>query len=132
MSVEQWLKWLEQLHFKAIDMGLERIARVAHKLKLTNSTPFIFMVAGTNGKGSTAALLDQLLRHNGRTVGLYTSPHLTSFHERSVINGEPCDDSLLLKAFAAVESAREGVSLTYFEFTTLAAIWIFKQQSMDA
>jgi dihydrofolate synthase/folylpolyglutamate synthase len=136
MQLNDWLNRLERLHFKSIDMGLERIQAVAATLGLLNNstekTPFIFTVAGTNGKGSTVTVIDTILRHAGYQTGLYTSPHLVRFNERIQVNGAQCNDAALIQAFEAVNAARHGVSLTYFEFTTLAAIWLFQQQKLDA
>lgn len=132
MQLKDWLSRLERLHFKSIDMGLERIRAVADRLGLLSNTPFIFTVAGTNGKGSTVALLDAFLRNSGYRTGVYTSPHLVHFNERICIHGEECSDAELIHAFEVVESARGATSLTYFEFTTLAAIWLFKQAGLDA
>jgi dihydrofolate synthase / folylpolyglutamate synthase len=131
MQLEDWLNRLEKLHFKSIDMGLERIRVVAERLQLLSDTPFIFTIAGTNGKGSTVALINEFLRAGNHTTGVYTSPHLVRFNERVMINGCQCDDEQLVRAFAAVEAQRGDVSLTYFEFTTLAAIWLFKQENLD-
>lgn len=132
MQLNDWLGRLERLHFKSIDMGLERIRVVADRLDLLSETPFIFTVAGTNGKGSTVALLDAFLRNSGFKTGLYTSPHLVRFNERVCINGVECPDDDLISAFEAIEDGRGDISLTYFEFTTLAAIWLFKQAKLDA
>ncbi|MCP5015878.1 MAG: bifunctional tetrahydrofolate synthase/dihydrofolate synthase [Ketobacter sp.] len=132
MQLKDWLSRLERLHFKSIDMGLERIQAVAQRLDLISNTPFIFTVAGTNGKGSTVALIDQLLRQAGYSTGLYTSPHLIDFNERVCVNGVQSTDEQLISAFEAVEAGRGAISLTYFEFTTLAAIWLFRQQKLDA
>ena len=132
MLLDDWLRRLERLHFKSIDMGLERIRAVADRLDLLSKTPFIFTVAGTNGKGSTVALLDAFLRNSGYTTGVYTSPHLIRFNERVCINGAECTDQQLVEAFAAVEAGRGDTSLTYFEFTTLAAIWLFSRSGLDA
>lgn len=132
MQLEDWLNRLERLHFKAIDMGLERIRAVADRLDLINAAPFIFTVAGTNGKGSTVALIDQTLRQAGYRTGVYTSPHLVHFNERVCIHGKQCSDAELIAAFEAVEAGRGDTGLTYFEFTTLAAIWLFRQAGLDA
>ena len=132
MQLSDWLGRLERLHFKSIDMGLERIRAVAERLELVSDTPFVFTVAGTNGKGSTVALLDAFLRNSGFKTGLYTSPHLVRFNERVAINGVECSDHQLISAFEAVDAGRGDISLTYFEFTTLAAIWLFKQAKLDA
>ncbi|HVL02411.1 MAG TPA: bifunctional tetrahydrofolate synthase/dihydrofolate synthase [Dongiaceae bacterium] len=132
LSLGQWLQRLERLHFKAIDMGLERVSQVAQALNLYAGLPFIFTVGGTNGKGSTVAFLESILRAGGYSVGAYTSPHLIQFNERVRVNGIDVSDAQLVSAFEQVEQARGGVSLTYFEFTTLAALLIFKQAKLDA
>ena len=132
MLLDVWLSRLERLHFKSIDMGLERIRAVAEQLDLLSDTPFIFTIAGTNGKGSTVALIDAFLRNSGLQTGVYTSPHLVRFNERICINGQECSDDELVRAFEVVEAGRGDTSLTYFEFTTLAAIWLFRQARLDA
>ncbi len=131
MTLSEWLNRLEKLHPKAIDLGLGRVAIVARKLDLLNDNPVIFTVAGTNGKGSTTALLRQVLRAHNLTTGLYTSPHLVVFNERITINDTHCTDEQIVAALDAVDKARGDTSLTYFEFTTLAAIWLFKQANLD-
>ncbi len=130
-TLAQWLAYLEGLHPKAIEMGLDRIRSVAVKLKL-DSTAVKFVVAGTNGKGSTCAMLEAILLASGWRVGMYTSPHLIDFNERARINGQVVDDADFIRAFEVVESARGNVSLTYFEFTTLAVLLLFAQQPLDA
>jgi dihydrofolate synthase/folylpolyglutamate synthase len=109
------------MHPKAIDMGLERVARVRDTLGLRFDCPVV-TVGGTNGKGSTCAMLEAILLQAGYRVGLYTSPHLVHFNERARINGEIASDATLVEQFEAVEAARGDVSLTYFEFTTLAIL----------
>jgi len=127
----QWLHYLESIHSKAIDLGLERVKQVADRLDLTlNSVKFV--VGGTNGKGSTCAMLEAILLAAGYRVGLYTSPHLIDFNERARINGEIASDLALTEQFAAVEAARGDITLTYFEFTTLAILRLFSQSRLDA
>jgi len=126
-----WLSYLEQLHPKTIDLGLDRVAEVRQRLDLNPTFPII-AVAGTNGKGSTCAMLEAILLAAGYRVGLYTSPHLLRYNERVRINGEEASDAALCEAFAAVEQARGEVSLTYFEFGTLAAVWLFARAGLDA
>jgi dihydrofolate synthase / folylpolyglutamate synthase len=130
-----WLDYLEQIHAKPIDMGLERVEQVRQRMKL-NLPGVVFTVAGTNGKGSTCAMLESILVQAGYKVGMYTSPHLIRFTERARLNGEEVQESELVAAFEVVERARclEGleVSLTYFEFTTLAIAWVFSQHDLDA
>lgn len=131
MSLEQWLAWLERLHPSTIDLGLERIREVARRLGLDFGDRRVVTVAGTNGKGSTVTLLDRLLREAGHRTGVYTSPHLLRYNERVRLDGRLAGDAELCEAFVAVERAREGVSLTYFEFGTLAAFWLFARRPLD-
>lgn len=129
-TVGEWLAYLESLHFKAIDMGLERVASVA-RLLFPTQRMVVVTVGGTNGKGSTCAYLEAVLSAAGYRVGLYTSPHLLDYNERIRIRQKNIDDETLLAAFAAVQSARRDVTLTYFEFTTLAAMWAFERAEID-
>jgi dihydrofolate synthase/folylpolyglutamate synthase len=126
-----WLSRLETMHPKAIDMGLERVAQVKERLGIAFDCPVI-TVGGTNGKGSTCAMLESILLQAGYRVGLYTSPHLIHFNERVRINGEAVRDDALVRSFDAVEAQRGEVSLTYFEFTTLAAMYLFQETGLDA
>lgn len=130
-TLNDWLSRLESLHPKVIDMGLERVADVARKLALSFSCP-VFTIGGTNGKGSTCAMLESILLQAGYHVGLYTSPHLIDFNERARIGGEMVTDEALVASFAAVEAVRGNVSLTYFEFTTLAILKLFADAGLDA
>ncbi|WP_194714038.1 bifunctional tetrahydrofolate synthase/dihydrofolate synthase [Noviherbaspirillum soli] len=130
-TLPDWLSRLEAMHPKAIDMGLDRVARVRDALGLRFDCPVI-TVGGTNGKGSTCAMLEAILLQAGYRVGLYTSPHLVHFNERARLNGEIVNDAALVEQFQAVESARGDVSLTYFEFTTLAILRLFAQAGLDA
>ena len=129
-SLAAWLQYLEQLHPAGIALGLERVRPVAEALGVTRLPGKVVMVAGTNGKGSVCALLAQMARNAGVTVGVYTSPHLQQFNERVVINGVMASDAQLCAAFAAVEAARGQVALTYFEFTTLAAFYLLAQSNL--
>jgi len=129
-----WLAYLETLHPKAIEMGLGRVRDVQARMSAPLACPVV-TVAGTNGKGSTCALLDAMLRAAGYRVGLYTSPHLLRYNERVRVDGLEADDDALLEAFGAVEDARTAgaaVPLTYFEFGTLAALWLFSRARLDA
>ena len=130
-NLADWLTALESRHPKAIDMGLERVAKVRDALGLRLDCPVI-TVGGTNGKGSTCAMLEAILLQAGYKVGLYTSPHLVHFNERARVAGEIVGDDALVEQFAAVEAARGDVSLTYFEFTTLAILRLFAQAGLDA
>lgn len=127
-----WLARLERLHPTDIDMGLERVAEVARRMGIRQPAALVFTVTGTNGKGSTCAALDSLLRRSGRRTGVYTSPHLLAYNERVSIDGERATDTQLCDAFASIELARAEISLTYFEFGTLAAFYLFQQAELDA
>lgn len=129
-QLHDWLRWLEVQHPRQIDLGLERVAAVAETLALDLPMPVI-TVAGTNGKGSCVALLNSILRADGYSVGSYTSPHLLRYNERVCIDGEMVDDAALCRAFAEVDRARQGTSLSYFEFGTLAALWLFAEAAPD-
>ena len=130
-NLKQWLNYLEQLHPSEIDMGLARVQNVAQRLGLPRIAQKIVTVTGTNGKGSTCALLASLVAGQGLSVGVYSSPHLLRYNERVRINGAEVSDTQLCTAFSAVEAARGEVSLTYFEMGTLAAFWLFAQNSLD-
>jgi dihydrofolate synthase/folylpolyglutamate synthase len=125
-----WLAWLEGQQRGAILLGLDRVRRVADGMGLRPAFP-VFTVAGTNGKGSTCALLGAMLRAAGYRVGNYFSPHLLRYNERVRVDGEEASDVDLVMAFAAVERARGDEPLTYFEFATLAAVWHFMRVGVD-
>jgi dihydrofolate synthase / folylpolyglutamate synthase len=131
LSLNQWLAHLESMHPVAIDMGLERVATVGARLDLRFDCPVI-TVGGTNGKGSTCAMLESMLMQGSYRVGLYTSPHILDFNERARIDGHSVSDAVFCDAFAAVEAVRGDVSLTYFEFTTLAILKLFADAKLDA
>lgn len=131
MNLPDWLARIEALRPELIRLGLERIAEVAARLGIASLPGRVITVAGTNGKGSTLALLDELARASGKSTSLYTSPHLFRFNERICQQGRPVADADLCAAFEAVEAARGDTPLTYFEFTTLAAFWLFRQQPTD-
>jgi len=130
-TLAEWLAYLETLHPKTIALGLERVESVASRLNVKPVCPVI-TVAGTNGKGSTCALLEQMLLADGYRVAMYTSPHLLRYNERVRIDGVEASDAALRDAFAAVEAVRAGTPLTYFEFGTLGALWLFARQKLDA
>jgi len=129
-KLADWLKLLEQRHAKEIDMGLDRVMQVKQKLGIHYDCPVI-MVAGTNGKGSTCAMLEAILLQAGYKVGLYSKPHFLDFNERARINGIPVIDELFVDTFQEVEAARGDISLTYFEFTTLAICQLLARQNLD-
>lgn len=130
-QLADWLAWQETLHPQAIALGLERVQAVMQRLVIP-LTPPIITVAGTNGKGSCVALLDAILRAQGYRVGCFTSPHLLRYNERITVQGLPVSDIALCTAFAAIDAARGDIALTYFEFNTLAAFWIFSHTPLDA
>lgn len=129
-TLADWLAVLETRHSKEIDMGLDRVAAVKNKLAIHYDCPVI-MVAGTNGKGSTCAMLEAVLMQAGYRVGLYSKPHFLDFNERARINGEMVKDDVFISTFNAVEEARGDISLTYFEFTTLAICKLLADAKLD-
>lgn len=129
-TLGDWLAYLESLHPKTIELGLDRVRMVKQRLGLAPTFPAI-VVGGTNGKGSTCALLEAILSAAGYRVGCYTSPHLLTYNERVRINRELATDHALCRAFEVVEAARGEISLTYFEFGTLAAMWLFMEADVD-
>jgi len=131
MNLEDWLVLLEQRHPQAIELGLERCGSVYQRLGSPRPAKQVFTVAGTNGKGSTTAYIAAMSGGLGQRYGTYTSPHIFRFNERVSVMGEPVSDDCLVRAFEQVEAACEQVSLTYFEFTTLAALLILQQSELD-
>jgi len=131
MNLEAWLVLLEKRHPRAIELGLERCGAVYRQLGSPRPAKQVFTVAGTNGKGSTVAYLAAMSGCLGQRYGTYTSPHIFRFNERISIMGDPVFDDCLVRAFEQVEAARGGQSLTYFEFTTLAALLILQQAQLD-
>jgi dihydrofolate synthase/folylpolyglutamate synthase len=129
-TLPDWLSVLESMHPKAIDMGLERVSVVKERLAINFDCPVI-IVGGTNGKGSTCGMLESIFLQAAYRVGLYTSPHLLHFNERARLGGESVSDEILIENFAEVERVRGDVSLTYFEFTTLAILRIFAEAKPD-
>jgi dihydrofolate synthase/folylpolyglutamate synthase len=130
-GLAEWLDYIERIHPKSVQLGLERVAKVRDAMGRSSSAALL-TVAGTNGKGSTCAMLESILLAAGYKVGLYTSPHLLRYNERVRIDGTPVGDQRLCTAFETVERARGNVTLTYFEFGTLAAWEIFTSQRLDA
>ena len=130
-AVADWLSYLEAIHPKEIDLGLDRVLIVLRRLFRRKPQARIITVAGTNGKGSCVAALEALLRAAGRSTGAYTSPHLQNYNERVRLRGEDISDDALVKAFETVEQARGKVSLTYFEFGTLAAFVAFANAGVN-
>ncbi|HNK54497.1 MAG TPA: Mur ligase family protein, partial [Ottowia sp.] len=130
-TLDDWLAHCERLHPKTIELGLERVRAVAERMALRFDCPVI-TVAGTNGKGSTCAMLEAILQQAGYRTGLYTSPHLVRFEERCRVRGDAVDACELIAACARVEGARGDIALTYFEFTTLAILAVLARAGLDA
>ena len=130
-SLADWLAYIERQHPQAIALGLDRVADVFRRLDAGIACP-VFTVGGTNGKGSTCAMLESILQAGGFRTGLYTSPHLLRYNERVRVGGREADDAALCESFAAVERARGEVPLTYFEFGTLAALHLFAGAGLEA
>lgn len=130
-NLAQWLEYIQQLHPQEIDMGLDRLRQVADRLATGKPAPVVITVTGTNGKGSHVAILDALFRQMDYRCASYTSPHLLAFNERICLNGKPASDEAICEALAAVEVARQEVSLSFFEFTTLAAFWLMAREPLD-
>ena len=128
--LSEWLAWLETLSPKEIDLGLDRVSDVLARLNLTRPD-HVLLIAGTNGKGSSVTMAAALLCAAGHRVGAYTSPHISRFNERIVVDGRMVSDAEIIAAFETVEVARKGTELTYFEFSTLAAATIYAALDLD-
>ncbi len=131
-KLQDWLSWQETLNPKEIDLGLDRVFAVLQKLNLS-SVFFcpVITVAGTNGKGSTVAFIESILNQSNIVVGSYTSPHLFNYNERIRINQQPVSDDVLCEVFDVIDRARGDIALTYFEFSTLASLLVFKKYNVD-
>lgn len=129
-TLNAWLSHLEKAHPTVIELGLQRVGAVRDRLGIQFSCP-VMIVGGTNGKGSTCAMLESILLQAGYKVGLYTSPHLIRFNERARVNGISVTDQKFIDAFNQVEQARQDISLSYFEFTMLGCMQIFVQAKPD-
>ena len=130
-SLADWLRHIEGQHPRAVDMGLDRVCAVAARMALGRPATHVVTVAGSNGKGSTVAFIEAIARASGLRVGAYTSPHLLAYNERVRIGGADAGDAALVRAFEAVEAARADTTLTYFEYGTLAALWLFERAGLD-
>jgi dihydrofolate synthase/folylpolyglutamate synthase len=131
-SLNQWLDYLLAIHPSEIDMGLTRVSAVAERLNVIDLAPAkVITVAGTNGKGTTCAMLSSILRQANLSVGVYSSPHLLHYNERVQINQQDASDASLIEAFCAIEVARGDISLTFFEYATLAGLYLFKAAKLD-
>ncbi|MDH3287806.1 MAG: bifunctional tetrahydrofolate synthase/dihydrofolate synthase [Betaproteobacteria bacterium] len=129
-TLAEWLAYIERLHPKTIALGLERVGHVKERLALEPCFPLV-VVGGTNGKGSTCAILESILHLAGYRVGCYTSPHFLRYNERVRVGRIELPDAALVRAFGEVERMRDDVELTYFEYGTLAALWLFVEQRVD-
>src|SRR3989304_5064874 len=129
--LEDWLAWQEGLHFTSIELGLERCMTVAERMGLLHPDYAVISVAGTNGKGSSVNMLRNILTHAGYNTGSYTSPHLVHYNERVCHNGVEVADEMLCAAFDRIDRVRGDITLTYFEFGTLAALDIFRRAGID-
>ena len=130
-SLLAWLEWQEGFHPRSIDLGLERVAGVFKALNPKAIKPPTIIVAGTNGKGSCIAFLEAIYRAQGYRVGAYTSPHILKYNERIRIDGQSVSDDTICQAFERIDAVRDEVSLSYFEFGTLAALDIFRRSELD-
>lgn len=131
-SLADWLDYLLSIHPAEIDMGLERVSTVAKSLHLLHLAPAkVITVAGTNGKGTSCAMLESILSCAGLKVGVYSSPHLIHYNERVRIEGQDATDGDFIAAFEAIETARGDISLTFFEYATLAGLYLFKAAALD-
>jgi dihydrofolate synthase/folylpolyglutamate synthase len=130
-NLNTWLEYLEAIHPTEIDMGLARVKSVAEKMDLIKPAAKVILVAGTNGKGSTVTYCRYILAQSGLSVGAYMSPHLHVYNERVTINNQMVSDADLVESFEAIELAREHITLTYFEFGTLSALYLFKKYEVD-
>ena len=129
--LSDWLTWLETLSPKEIDLGLDRVQSVLERLSIEIPAN-VLLIAGTNGKGSSVAMIEALLRAAGYRVGAYTSPHIIHYNERIVVDGVPASDEQIIAAFERIAASRHDVPLTYFEYGTLAAMAVFSTQELDA
>lgn len=130
-TLDDWLDWQENLHTQEIDLGLERIQKVYLAL-FPNGVPFsVITVAGTNGKGSTIAFIEHIYQQGNYKTGKFTSPHILAYNERFAINSTNASDQQIIQAFESIEAVRGDISLTYFEFSTLAALLIFASENVD-
>ena len=130
-TLAEWLEYIERQHPKSVDMGLDRVRDVALRMDLRRPAKKVVTIAGTNGKGSTVAFVESIGRAAGWKVGAYTSPHLLAYNERVRIEGADAQDADLVAGFEAVEAARGDTPLTYFEYGTLCALWLFQRSRLD-
>jgi len=130
-SLDDWLAWQTTLHAREIELGLDRITEVAKRMRVLDCPFKVITVAGTNGKGSTVAMLTSILHHAGYRVGTYTSPHIVHYNERIRVGQRCVSDAQLCASFAKIDAARSEISLSFFEFATLTALDIFHKEQVD-
>ena len=130
-SLKYWLDYIQTIEPKEIDLGLQRIKHIYDQLIKPKIVSKVIVVGGTNGKGTTAEFLSQLLVSKNKTVGTFTSPHLFNFNERIKVNGRPVSDESIIESFKLIEESRGATNLTYFDFSTLAALLIFNKSKVD-
>lgn len=130
-TLSSWLEHIETLHSKPIDMGLERMKEMLARMNISFAGKTVITVGGTNGKGSTCAMLESIYRAAGYSTGMHTSPHLLRINERCVVNGKEVSDERMIAAFRQVEEARGDMTLSYFEYTALAFLKIFQEENLD-
>jgi dihydrofolate synthase/folylpolyglutamate synthase len=131
MNIDQWVEYIQTLHHREIELSLERVRKVYLRLYPAGMSCKIISLSGTNGKGSTAEICASIYRHAGCKVGKFTSPHLVNFNERININGAPVSDDDLVASFIRIETARNDIPITFFEFGTLLAIDLFEHARVD-
>jgi dihydrofolate synthase/folylpolyglutamate synthase len=131
-TLADWLSWQERLNPKGIELGLDRVRTVWDALGTPTVAATVITIGGTNGKGSVLAYTDTMLRAAGYRVGTYTSPHLQRYNERIHLDGSEASDDAICAAFEAIDAARGDIPLSYFEFGTLAALWLFSRAGLDA
>ncbi|MEP6511065.1 MAG: bifunctional tetrahydrofolate synthase/dihydrofolate synthase [Dokdonella sp.] len=130
-TLADWLDHQQRVHPREIELGLDRVRAVWQRLGAPALAPVVITVGGTNGKGSTVAFLEAMLAADGKRVGAFTSPHLLRYNERVRVVGDNVDDATLIDAFEHIEAVRDDIALTYFEYGTLAALWIFSRNALD-
>ena len=130
-SLDHWLEYISKINPRAIDLGLSRVLSVYKNLEIDRLAPLVITVAGTNGKGSTVRAIEGMLLAEGMRVAAFTSPHIDRFNERFRINEEEIDDNELCSVFSEIETVREDIPLSYFEFTALAGFFIFARAALD-
>ena len=130
-TLQEWLDWQQTLHPQNIDFKLERIKSVYNKLNIKNIADKVIIIAGTNGKGSTVAILESILHESNHSVGSFTSPHIISYNERIRFNKKEAETSELIDTFKIIDDIRGSTTLTYFEFATLTAFYLFSKKKLD-